>query len=84
MLYQIYQGKILALVLTSSVSVTASLKADPNDETLMVLENVPCIWYPIQFLGQKNQTCKIKILPNSGIAVNAITPAYIVKIGLTN
>lgn len=44
------------------------------------LQRVPCIWYLVQF--QKDQK-KIQALINSGSEVNAMTPIYAAKLGLT-
>ena len=46
----------------------------------MVLDRVPYIHYSVQF--QKNKEATIWALINSSSKVNAITPAYIFKLGL--
>ncbi len=43
-----------------------------------VLQRVPCIWYLVQFQNNEVQT-----LIDSGSEVNAMTPAYATKLGLT-
>ena len=45
----------------------------------MTLKQVPYIYYPLRF--QKN-TIDIKALIDSGSKVNAIIPAYALKLGL--
>lgn len=47
---------------------------------LLLLKRVLCIYYPMQF--KKNQA-KIQTLLDSGSEVNAITPAYIIKLSFT-
>ena len=46
----------------------------------VVLNWVPCIHYPVQFQKDKEET--IRALINSGREVNAMTPAYAMKLGL--
>lgn len=48
-------------------------------EDKMTLKQVPYIYYPLRF--QKN-TIDIKALIDSGSKVNAIIPAYALKLGL--
>ncbi len=55
--------------------VTVSLEA-----SIGLLQHVPCIWYPVQF--QEDQL-KVKVLIDSDSEVNAMTPAYTKKLGLT-
>ncbi len=56
---------------------TANKKA--GAKTLVALKHLPYIWYPIQF--QEGQL--IRALIDSGSEVNAMTPAYATKLGLT-
>ena len=44
------------------------------------LERVPCIHYPVQFEGT-NET-QVQALIDSGSEVNAMTPAYVSRLGL--
>ena len=46
----------------------------------MILDQISCIYYSVQF--QKNKKATIWALIDSSIKVNAITPAYIAKLGL--
>ncbi len=59
--------------------VTVSSEADTSVQASKTLQLMPCIWYLIRF--QEGQT--IKALINSGRKVNAITLAYVMKLGLT-
>ncbi len=52
-----------------------------SEANIKSLQRVPCIWYPVQF--QEDQH-KVKALIDSSSGVNAITPAYAKKLGLTN
>ena len=58
--------------MATSAPVTEASKEDD-----IVLDWVPCIFYPIWF--KKNE---VQALINSGSKVNAITPAYASKLGL--
>ena len=52
-----------------------------TQETLeVILDQVFCIYYPVEF--RKNKGATIWALINSGNEVNAIAPAYIAKLGL--
>ena len=62
------------LVLTISLSMTKASKED------VVLDHVPCIYYPVCF--RKDQD-KVLALIDSGSEVNAMTFAYASKLGLT-
>ena len=68
------QIKKLAAVSATSTSVTASPEAD-------FLQRVPCIHYPVQFQG--SQAGEIRALIDSGSEVNAMTPAFAAKLGLS-
>ncbi len=59
----------LTAVSATSKSVTANLKA---------LQRVPCIRYPVQF-----QVQQVEALIDSGSEVNAMTPAFAAKLGLS-
>ena len=59
-----------------------------NSDKEILLEKVPYIYYLVQFLesqGQKNQEqeCQeqARVLLNSGSEVNAMSPAYVKKLG---
>ena len=62
------------------VSVTSVLVTDGGEE----IASAPCIYYPIRF--QENQRQKgqeqVKALLDSGIEVNAMSPAYVKRLGL--
>ena len=45
----------------------------------VVLERVPYIYYPVQFQGSQEQ---VRALLDSGSKVNAMSPAYIERLGL--
>ena len=47
----------------------------------LVLEYVPCIHYPVQFKKDAHGT-QVQALINSSSEVNAMTPAYALKLGL--
>ena len=71
-------SKKLVSVLAISVPVT------DNRSEEVVLERVPCIYYPVWFQedqGQGNQK-QIRALLDSGSKVNAMSPAYAKKLGL--
>ena len=70
------KAKKLVSVLATSASVTGASKETPE----MVLNRVPCIYYPLQFRKDKKET--IQALIDSGSEVNAMTPAYAKKLGL--
>ncbi len=74
-----YQAKKLAVVLATFISVTTSLKAHASVQALEALQQVSYIWYRVWF--QEDQP--IRALINSGSEVNAMTPAYAAKLGLT-
>lgn len=52
---------------------------EDNKEDEVILERIPCIHYPLRFWKDTN---KIQILIDSGSKVNAMTPAYALKLGL--
>ena len=66
-------AKKLVSVLATSLSTTRASMED----TSLLLERVPCIYYLVQF--KKNE---VQALINSGSEVNAINPAYAKKLGL--
>ena len=69
------QGKKLVSVLaTSALVIEASKEAQE-----MILVQVPCIHYPMQFRKDKGAT--IQALINSDSKVNAMTPAYAKQLG---
>ena len=78
------KAKKLVLVLATSASVTgASKEAEvtqaTQEEKRVILDQVPCIHYRVQFCKDKET---IRALINFGSEVNAITPAYAKKLGL--
>ena len=52
--------------------------ASKKDE--VILERVPCIHYLLRF--RKDKENEVQALINSGSKVNAMTPAYVLKLGL--
>ena len=66
--------KKLVLVLATSTPVT-----EARHKNVVVLDCVPCICYPMRFKKSKVQ---VLALINSGSEVNAMTPAYALKLGL--
>ena len=79
------KAKKLVSILANSASVTsASKKAQVTQTTQkrkeVILDQVPCIRYPVQFRKDKRTT--IQALINSGDKVNAMIPAYAKKLGL--
>ena len=60
-----------------SVSATSVPVTDGDEE--VVLERVPCIYYPARFQGDQEQ---VRALLDSGSEVNAMSPAYAEKLGL--
>ena len=55
-----------------------------TDSGKEIVVRVPCIYYPVWFQkdqGQEDQE-QVKALLNSGSKVNAISPAYIERLGL--
>ena len=65
-----YRAKKLVAVSATSILVTVSLEA-------ITLQRVHCISYLVQFYGEE-----VKVLIDSGNEFNAMTPAYILKLGL--
>ena len=74
--------KKLLLVLATFMLVTGTKKT----QKVRVLDQVPCIYYPMQFW--KNQGKEILALLNFGSEVNAMTLAYTaqleIKVQMTN
>ena len=72
---QLHQiSKKLVLVLATFASVTGASK-----ENVVILDQVPWIYYPIWLKKSKNQ---VQTLINFGSKVNAMIPEYILKLGL--
>ena len=67
----LHQAKKLALVLATSVPMT--------DTSGKEVVRVPCIYYPVQFQEGQEQ---VKVLLNSGSKVNAMSPAYVERLGV--
>ena len=61
-----------------SVSATSVPVIDGGEEA--VLERVPCIHYPDRF--QEGQQQQVRALLDSGSEVNAMSPAYVKRLGL--
>ena len=74
---QATQAKKLVSVLATSALVTG---ANKEAQKLIVLDQVPCIQYPVQF--QKDQGTTIWALIDLSSKVNAMTPAYAKQLGL--
>ena len=55
------------------------IEASKKDQKV-ILDQVPCIHYPVQFQNDKKAT--IQTLINLDSKVNAITPAYAKQLGL--
>ena len=70
------KAKKLVLVLATSLLVT-----ETNKEDNVVLEYVFCIYYPVQFKKDANET-QVQALINSGSEVNAIHPTFVKELGL--
>ena len=68
-------SKKLVLVLATFALVT---EASRKDE--VILERVPCVHYPLHF--HKDKENKLRTLINLGSKINAMTPAYVSKLGL--
>lgn len=69
-----YHAKKLASVLVTSMVVTASLEA-----SIKILQHILCIQYPVKY--PKGQA-KVRFLINFSDKVNAVTSAFIIKLGL--
>ena len=67
---QTTQAKKLVPVLAISASLTKASKEAQE----VILDRVPCIYYPVQF--QKDKGATIWSLIDSGNEINAMTPAY--------
>lgn len=76
-MFEATKSKKLASVLATSASVTGDSKEAPE----LVLDRVSCIHHLVQFRSDKGATARARI--DSGSKVNAITPAYATKLGLT-
>ncbi len=63
----------------TSTSVTTSFEANTSAQALEALQQVLCIRYLVRFQGGQ----AIRALINSSSKVNAMTPAYVAKLGLT-
>ena len=70
-----YGAKKLVVVLATSLSVTVA----SIEDILWLLEKVLCIHYLLRFQKDLRET---RALINSGSEINAMTPAYIAKLGL--
>ena len=62
-----------------SVSATSSSMTEASKEKHVSLERIPCIHYPLRFC---KDTAGVRALIDSSSEVNAISPAYILKLGL--
>ena len=71
------QAKKLVLVSATSALVTGASK---EPQKVIVLDRMPCIYYPVQFRKDKGAT--IWALIDSASKVNAMTPAYAKQLGL--
>ena len=69
-------GKRLVSVLAPSASVTEASK----EAHKVILDRVPCIYYPVQF--RKDKGAIIRALIDLGSKVNTMTPAYAKQLGL--
>lgn len=69
-------SKKLVSVLATFVSV---IKASKKDD--IILDRISYIYYPLCF--RKDKKNKMQALINFGSKVNTMTPAYILKLGLT-
>ena len=65
------------------VSANSVLVTDNRDKEV-VLEKVPYIYYPVWFQENKGQESQeqVRALLNSSSEVNAMSPAYVKKLGL--
>lgn len=68
-------SKKLVLVSATSMSMTKASKEDK-----IILEKIPCIYYPLCFC--KNKKNKVQTLINSGNKVNTMNLRHIAKIDL--
>ena len=55
-----------------------------NSGKEVVLERLPCIYYPVRFQEDQQQESQeqIKALRNSGSKINAMSPPYAKRLGL--
>ena len=82
---RVTQGKKLVSVWATFASVTcvgkeAQVTQVTQETPEVILDRVPCIYYPVQF--RKNKSATIQALIDSGSEVNAMAPAYAAKLGL--
>ena len=52
---------------------------EASKEKHVSLERVPCIYYPLRF---RKDTAGVRALIDLGSEVNAMTPAYVLKLGI--
>ena len=69
-----------AIKLVSVSATSASVTGASKQAWEVILDRVPCIYYPVQFRKDKGAT--IQALIDSGSEVNAMTPAYAKQLGL--
>ena len=67
--------KLVPVLATSTLVTKTSKKAQE-----VILDRMPCIYYPVQFW--KNKGATIWALIDSGSKVNVMTPTYAKKLGL--
>ena len=67
--------KLVSVLATSALMTGASKEA----QEVIVLDWVPCIYYPVQF--QQDQRATIQVLSNYGSKVNVMTLAYAKQLG---
>ena len=72
---KVSKAKKLILVLAISASITGASKEAPE----IILDQILCIYYPVQFRKNKKT---IWALINFNSELNAITPAYAKKLDL--
>ena len=61
------------------VSATSAPVTEASQEDVVLLDRVPCICYPMRF---KKSEVQVQALIDTGSKVNAMTPAYALKLGL--
>ena len=70
--------KLVSVLATYALMTGTTKEAQVTQKTQerkeVILDQVPCIHYPVQF--QKDKRAIIQSLINSGSEVNAMTPAY--------
>ena len=62
-----------------SVSATSTPVTEASKEEEVALARIPCIHYPLRF---QKDTNKVQALIDIGSKVNAMAPAYVLKLGL--